>query len=44
MQRLINQIAAATRARDEAPGVWAKNYWACVVEALLRQARLTNKN
>jgi hypothetical protein len=44
MQRLINRIAAATRVRESAQGSWAKNYWACVVEALLRQARLTNKN
>jgi hypothetical protein len=39
MQRLINQIAAATRAREGAKGKWAKNYWTCVVNALLRQAR-----
>ena len=44
MQRLINQIAAATRVREGAQGAWAKNYWTLVVEALLRQARLTNKN
>ena len=36
---LMDQIDAARRARDEAPGAWAKNYWTIVIEALLRKAR-----
>ena len=37
--RIMDQLDAAYRARDAAPGVWAKNYWTIVIEALLRKAR-----
>ncbi len=37
--RIMDQLDAAYRARDAAPGAWAKNYWTIVIEALLRKAR-----
>ena len=35
--RIMDQLDAAYRARDAAAGVWAKNYWTIVIEALLRK-------